>query len=453
MDRKLLHILKKFGLGHDSKPPTAELWPIFIKSIEDIFDEAKERVHLTENTLAVSTAELEDLYAKLRYSTNIERDQSNQALLLKSEENQKLLSLMNSVLESSTEGILVVDHLSRRIQHYNNAFASLWSIPKDILDRRNDEEVLGFVLSQLKNPQSFIDLVISLNNSPEQESFDEIEFSDGKLFERTSVPLRVNGEIKGRVWFFKDQTKTRQQMLQIDMHKIQLAQASRLSSLGEISAGIAHEINNPLAIIAGNALTLKKFRTDPDKFDSKIETIQRSVIRISKIVSGLRKFSRTSEKSEFKKHNLKGIIDESIAMASAIARKEGVVIEFECSVDPVILCDEIEIEQVVVNLISNAVDAIKELQEKWIKVVLLTEGNETVLQIWDSGSGISEEIRSKIFQPFFTTKPVGQGTGLGLAIVTGIINEHHAKISILDNVPNTCFQIRFTIADVGSAAA
>jgi signal transduction histidine kinase len=453
MERKLFYALKKFGLDKNAGPPSVEIWPLFIKSIESICEEMRERVHLTENTLAVSTAELEDLYAKLRDDAEAERDQNNQALLAKSVENQKLFSLMDSVLESSSEGVLVVDHKSRKIQLYNNAFASLWSIPKDIIERKNDDELLGFVVSQLKDPKSFVDLVISLYDSPEQESFDEIHFSDGKLFERKSVPLRFEGEITGRVWFFRDLTKTKQQIAQIEAHKIQLIQASRLTSLGEMSAGVAHEINNPLAIIAGTTTILEKFRTDTNKFNSKIDTIQRAVFRISKIVSGLRKFSRTADKSDFKKHHLKGIIDESIAMTSAIARKEGIVIDYQYSCDPVIYCDEIEIEQVVVNLISNAVDATKGLQEKWIKVLLRTEENEAVLQIWDSGSGISDEIRSKIFQPFFTTKPVGEGTGLGLAIVTGIIKEHQADISILENVANTCFQIRFKIADTKNAAA
>ena len=95
------------------------------------------------------------------------------------------------------------------------------------------------------------------------------------------------------------------------------------------------------------------------------------------------------------------------------------------------------------NLINNSIDAVKETPEKWIKVEIYDESQTVVLRIIDSGSGIPENLRAKLFDPFFTTKPVGKGTGLGLSITKGILDEHKATIAVVDDVPNTCFEIKF----------
>jgi signal transduction histidine kinase len=111
----------------------------------------------------------------------------------------------------------------------------------------------------------------------------------------------------------------------------------------------------------------------------------------------------------------------------------------------------VEIEQVVINLINNAIDAVKERAEKWVKVEVLDDDQSVVFRVTDSGLGISEAVQNKIFDPFFTTKPVGEGTGLGLSITKGILDQHKATIAIVPHVPNTCFEIRFQKVSVASA--
>jgi signal transduction histidine kinase len=96
-----------------------------------------------------------------------------------------------------------------------------------------------------------------------------------------------------------------------------------------------------------------------------------------------------------------------------------------------------------INFINNAIDAIKDQNEKWIIIKAYIEMNEVVLQVIDAGPGIQEQIRDKILQPFFTTNPVGVGTGLGLSISKGILDQHHATLSILTLSGHTCFEIRF----------
>jgi C4-dicarboxylate-specific signal transduction histidine kinase len=226
-----------------------------------------------------------------------------------------------------------------------------------------------------------------------------------------------------------------------------LVQASKMSALGEMAAGIAHEINNPLAVVRGASSLLKKFKDNPEKFESKLATINSNIERIAKIISGLGKFARMGQGAPHQPYCLAQIIREALTIIEAKSKRNLVPIKLDLQSENQILCDSIEIEQVIVNLVSNAIDAVKELPEKWVKLSLFRESAELVVQVKDSGSGIPLEIKEKIFQPFFTTKIVGQGTGLGLSISKGILDEHKASIEVTEKGKYTCFEIRFAVCD------
>lgn len=229
----------------------------------------------------------------------------------------------------------------------------------------------------------------------------------------------------------------------LDLERAKSLHSAKLASLGEISAGIAHEINNPLAIISANISLLQKFRADETKFESKLVAIQKSTLRIEKIVKALRKFSRTSDQSSLKMERLLDIVQESISLVDSRATHLSVNIGVEVDESLMIECDHLEIEQVLINLLNNAIDAVKSLETRWVLIRASAELNDIVLHVMDSGSGISPDIEEKLFQPFFTTKQVGEGTGLGLSISKGILDQHGAEISLNRSFSNTCFEIRF----------
>lgn len=234
---------------------------------------------------------------------------------------------------------------------------------------------------------------------------------------------------------------------ELALERIKTIQQAKLASLGEMSAGIAHEINNPLAIISGTAPLLRKYKNDEAKLESKIETIVKSTERIAKIVRGLKKFSRTSEGGCFKREKLNQVIAESLILTEAKSNRYSTPVKIDVPDYLEIHCDQIEIEQVFVNLINNGIDAVKTLQDKWISIKAFEENQQVVVQVTDSGHGISSDIEEKLFQPFYTTKIVGEGTGLGLSISKGILDGHKASISINRNFKNTCFEIRFPKAE------
>lgn len=231
----------------------------------------------------------------------------------------------------------------------------------------------------------------------------------------------------------------------LDLEKLKVIQTAKLSSLGEMSAGIAHEINNPLMVIDSNLSLLQLIMHDPVKVEAKIKSAKGAVTRITKIVSGLRKFSRVSDSSK-QPILFAPIIQESLNLTEIKAQKYSVTISVTntCE-DLVILGNDLELEQILINLINNSIDAVKEKPKelRWVKINVSSsqDGKKLCCEVIDSGNGIPVQYLQKLYDPFFTTKPVGEGTGLGLSIAKGIIDDHLGELVYDDKNPNTCFKI------------
>ncbi len=233
--------------------------------------------------------------------------------------------------------------------------------------------------------------------------------------------------------------------LNYEIERQKSIQNAKLASLGELAAGVAHEINNPLAIIHGYALLMDRGVDSPDRLSHYTSEITKSCTRISEIVSSLKKFSRANDKTEFSVCRLSDIVSESVSLTSNKSVRELVVVTKDLQSDSFILCNEIEIEQVVINLVNNAIDAVKGLAEKWVKVTVLDVDDHLVLKVEDSGKGIDGDVLDRVFDPFFTTKETGEGTGLGLSITKGILDEHDASIDVDMSSENTCFVVTFNL--------
>lgn len=234
---------------------------------------------------------------------------------------------------------------------------------------------------------------------------------------------------------------------EVQVERQKAAHSAKLASLGEMSAGVAHEINNPLAVISGNLSLLPKFQNDTEKFNNKIETMKKSVERISKIVNGLRKFSRTSDNTVSEVMSLEHLFSEVGILVEARSKRKSVPVEFSLKTSRLVFFNVVELEQVLVNLVNNGIDAVANLPEKWVRVEAIDRKEKVVIQVTDSGPGISEEVERKLFQPFFTTKNVGEGTGLGLSISKGILEANGATISLDKICANTRFIIELPAVD------
>jgi signal transduction histidine kinase len=229
----------------------------------------------------------------------------------------------------------------------------------------------------------------------------------------------------------------------------QLINQSKFSALGEMAAGIAHEINNPLAVISGKSSQLKRLVNagifEKEKFMQGLENIESTAFRISRIIKGLRHFSRNSEHTPFEMHSFDVVLNETLELCQERFYQNGVVLKINRSQEIFLSCRSIQLSQVLLNLLNNAFDAVIECEEKWVSVDVEEKNSQLLVSVCDSGKGISPELRDKIMMPFFTTKDVGKGTGLGLSISKGIIEEHGGNFYLDPSSENTCFKIELPL--------
>ena len=215
-----------------------------------------------------------------------------------------------------------------------------------------------------------------------------------------------------------------------ELHFEQLRHADKLVTLGELAAEMAHEINNPAAIIMSRAdyLQMESENNNPlTNYKEDLSVIVNQIERVSKITQNILKYSKKLPKN-FDKIELIQIINESINILEPRLKKYKIKLIKDFKFDKVyIFGDAVQIEQVITNLVNNGVDAIGENGEMNIQV-LKTEKQQGQIIISDTGEGIEEHIRDKIFSPFFTTKTGNKGTGLGLYIVKNICKNHNAEI-------------------------
>lgn len=226
--------------------------------------------------------------------------------------------------------------------------------------------------------------------------------------------------------------------------------SSKLASLGEMAAGIAHEVNNPLTIIQGSANILKKVvEVQPLDIQMVKELTTKMITtseRISKTVKSLKALSRNGVNDPVEPVSLTKVIDQCLDVSQQKCRNTEIAVEFDRPAEDVfVMGREVELAQVFLNLILNSVDAVKGLDEKWVKLEISKNEKFAEVSVVDSGPGIPPEIQDKIMNPFFTTKDVNQGTGLGLSISKNIITSYGGELTLLPDANHTTFKIRLPL--------
>ncbi|MFC1670421.1 ATP-binding protein [Spirochaetota bacterium] len=245
---------------------------------------------------------------------------------------------------------------------------------------------------------------------------------------------------------FSDLREKKRIQKELEETQMKLLQSEKMSSLGKLSAGVAHEINNPLGgiMIFANIMLEDLAEDDPRRED--LKRIVSEASRCKNIVKGLLDFSRQTH-GERIYVDVNKLIEQcmSILENQAIFHNIEIIKDFDKTMPPV-KCDSPKLNQVFVNLILNAVDALGNKGKFVIKTIYRKEKNMAQIEFTDSGIGIPEDIQPKIFDPFFTTKEVGKGTGLGLSMSYGIINDHGGTIDFKSKVgEGTTFIIKLPI--------
>ena len=356
----------------------------------------------------------------------------NQARLHTEKQFQQAISLLNATLDATADGILVVS-TEGKISSCNGRFLEMWGMDCRSAIGQRDEDLLAQALPQLQNSAEFLTKVKELYSSPEAISFDVLHLKEGRIFERYSQPQRIGELVVGRVWSFRDVTQARRM-------EQELRQSQKMEAVGRLAGGVAHDFNNLLMLMSGY---LSQLTNDPalsTDHKSIVEQLLATTKRGASLTRQLLAFSRKDQTAPTVA-DLNTIV---LNMEGLLRRLLSDSIHFEIALfkDPLyIFLDVNQVELAIMNLAVNAQDAMPGGGTLSIstrsEVLAVTEpGGKTsvtdyaVLEVTDTGHGMTPDTQSHIFEPFFTTKEPGKGTGLGLATVYGIVQRAEGQIRI-----------------------
>lgn len=414
----------EIGLSAEN-PPDPNEWPSTFNKILNYIKKTSDNRAALEQTLSLGMLEMQ----------KIEEQIKNRELFIR------------AIFNASPDLILTLNHLGEIIEFNRNFAAFLKVSPDELLGQSIFKFIKGgqFVkqlssifADELQNIDSAIlgtskESTIIIDDRNEYP----ISFSASKVVDQTSTIYPI---------YIRDLTEQKAIEKELEESRTQILVSSKMSALGEMAGGVAHEINTPLSIIQMRTeQLLEDIKTDSLEKESAVralEAVEKTVHRISKIVNSLRQFARDGSKDPVTSYPIIKIFEETLSLCQEKFANHGIKISSIIeSPNLEITCRPTEITQVLLNLLNNSYDAISNLDEKWVTIEVLNFKDEIQIHVTDSGPGLPLEIQSKIMQPFFTTKELGKGTGLGLSISKGIIESHHGTLSIDNSSKNTKFLI------------
>ena len=375
---------------------------------------------------------------------------------LAEQELQKTVSLLRATLESTADGILVVDQ-EGRIENFNKPFAAMWRIPTPVLEARNDDLALEFVLEQLKEPEAFLEKVRELYEKTDAESFDVIAFKDGRIFERYSKPQRIGEMAVGRVWSFRDVTEQKRAEEGLAAANQELGSANRRlkdaieetrrmaltaeaanRAKSEFLANMSHEIRTPMnGIIGMGSLLLETDLTSEQReYATIVHSSAESLLSIINDILDFSKIEAGQLDLEVLDFDLRTTVEDVADMLALRAHARG--LELSCLIQPEVSAfvrgDPGRLRQILLNLVGNAIKFTHE-GEVSIRVDQDHETDTDVtirFDIVDTGVGVPASKRDRLFRPFSQvdasiTRSYG-GTGLGLAISKQLVELMQGQI-------------------------
>jgi two-component system, cell cycle sensor histidine kinase and response regulator CckA len=356
----------------------------------------------------------------------------NQGRLQTEKKLQQAISLLNATLDATADGILVVS-TEGKISSCNRKFMEMWGLDCNSAVGHRDQELLTRALPQLQNSAEFLTKVKELYASPDATSFDVLHLKDGRIFERYSQPQRAGERVVGRVWSFRDVTQGRNL-------EQELRQSQKMEAVGRLAGGVAHDFNNLLMLMSGYLSQLANDAALAADSRSVVEQLLATTKRGAALTRQLLAFSRKDQTAP-----TVADLNAIVLNMEALLRRllfDSINLEISLSGDPLyVFLDINQVELAIMNLAVNAQDAMPEggtlSIRTWNEALAATgEKGETlvndyaVLEVTDTGHGMTPDVQSHIFEPFFTTKEPGKGTGLGLATVYGIVQRADGQIKI-----------------------
>lgn len=444
MNRLLQRQLQRFFGSTEAAPK--EMARLF-QAIGEAYDGFDADLHLIERSLDISSEELTAINQKLRTEVS-EHAQAEDKL-------RHSVSLLTATLESTADGILVVDRQGS-IRGYNRQFATLWRVPETLLATGDDRQVLSFVLDQLTDPQGFLDRVQCLYHEPAAESSDTVCFKDGRVFERYSKPQLLGDEIVGRVWSFRDVTeRVRAQEKQARLVQ-ELERASQRfekanKELNDFAHVVSHDLKAPLRGIRTLADWIATDCGEQLSAEGReqLGLLQCRAGRMQDLIDGILQYSRAGHVQDDRvRIELKSLVAEVVDMLAVPAHIEITVVDEL----PEVELERVRVFQVFQNLISNA---IKYMDKPRGHITIGCQDGDGwwTFRVTDNGPGIDEKYHEKIFQLFQTLAPRDscESTGIGLTLVKKIVELYGGEVW-LESTPGEGSTFFFTLPKIQGEA-
>lgn len=290
-------------------------------------------------------------------------------------------------------------------------------------------------------------------NQPLIQELDTLAIEFDRMIERIEIKdgylEALNRDLEAKV-----EERTRE----LEGSRMRATESARLASLGEMASGIAHEINNPLAIVKASAEQLLvasgSREVSAPAIHKSAERINRVADRIAKIVMGLRSFARDGRADPFEVTSIEVVVNETLEFCRSRFKNNGIeLVVHPLSAELLVHGRSVQMSQVLLNLLNNAHDALRSSNVKNPKIEIFGRklGESVEVHVVDNGIGIPEDVRPRIMQPFFTTKEVGKGTGLGLSISRSIMEDHRGELLLAKDPMPTRFIMRFPHAQSSRA--
>ncbi len=304
-------------------------------------------------------------------------------------------------------------------------------------------EIIGYTANEADGGLTYWQLTPREYEDAEQQQLDQL-MSEGRYgpYEKefirkdgSRIPVRLHGFLIHRdqeqfIWsMIEDIREERALQRTLDLEQQKLAQAAKLASLGEMAAGLAHEVNNPLALIEALAFSIEQQLKAGDigSIAPLVADIRAATQRAGHVVRGLQGFAR-KEPPQSELGCARFMVDEALRLLEPRLRYEDVELRTELTARGLVRVQPTALAQVLLNLVNNSLDAVRSTPSRWVRVTLSDEPEWIVLTVEDNGPGVPASVTPRLFTPFVTTKNRGEGTGLGLSITKGILESHGGTI-------------------------
>jgi C4-dicarboxylate-specific signal transduction histidine kinase len=360
---------------------------------------------------------------------------------------------LETALESFMDGVVIIDS-EMRVTYSNQAAKKICQkvhLPSDL----NWSKHFGIFFADSKKlcPTEKLPILRALRG---EEVRDELLFLNNEKMKRghfvscNARPVYHHDVITGAIMSFRVVTeilekerKHEEERKHFEAEKRKMEASFQMATLGGVLAELGHEIKNPLTgISSANWLLKRMLSANPipvEDMTAQIENIQMMVDKVDGIVKSVRNASRNSLLDSCSSQPFDEILKDALNIC--FFRLKGIKVEVSQDSQEEVFCSRVQFCQVLVNLISNAADAVEHLPDPWIRISVQGIGEKLVIRIEDSGDGVPESVEEKAFSPFFTTKEFGRGTGLGLSLSRKYVENLSGKLSINRSVSASCFEI------------